>query len=446
MALFLQNTKTEIVDGAVLGQSTRRKEWLVSNTITEIVRDLGHKERMQFALTLSDTQLVEQFARYREEEAFEALLHRHGPLVFSVCRRMLFDLQDAEDAFQATFLVFARKAGSITDRSLLSNWLYGVAFRVASRVRKNGLRRQALERQAGIAEFAEEEKPLDTELAALLHEEVQRLPDKYRGPVVLCYVEGKSNEEAAGQLQWPVGTVKTRLGKARELLRSRLARRGVALTSALLVPSALCAAVPTVLLEKTFQTAIPFTTGNVIIGGAASPALTLATGVIRTMWLAKLKLLASSVLAFAFVLGMGGFAYQSFAVEPAAKKDAKKKEDKDVIQGTWKVEKVEEDGADASESPHGKLFMSKPLAINADKIVMEGLFEMTYKLDPTAKIKTLDLDNGGGKMFECVYTLDGDSLKICSPVMPGGDRPSEVATKAGSKTRLLILKREAKDK
>src|SRR5262249_22640760 len=101
----------------------------VSKAIPDVVRDLGGAARLQAALTLSDAQLLEQFARQRDEAAFEALLHRHGPLVFGVCRRMLFDVQDAEDAFQAAFLVLARKASSITRRSLLSNWLYGVAFR-----------------------------------------------------------------------------------------------------------------------------------------------------------------------------------------------------------------------------------------------------------------------------------------------------------------------------
>src|SRR5262249_22993803 len=159
---------------------------------------LGNAEGVQALLMLPDAQLLEQFALHRHEAAFEALLHRHGPLVFGVCRRMLFDRQDVEDAFQATFFVLARKAGSITRRSLLKNWLYGVAVRVAGRARKNALRRRGRERQDGnLTALAGEERSVDPELAPLLHEEVQRLPDKYRGPVVLCYLEGKTNEEAA---------------------------------------------------------------------------------------------------------------------------------------------------------------------------------------------------------------------------------------------------------
>src|SRR5262245_20642013 len=196
---------------------------------------LGKAERVQALRMLPDAQLLKLFALHRHEAAFEALLHRHGPLVFGVCRRMLFDRQDAEDAFQATFLVLANKAGSITRPSLLSNWLYGVALRVAGRARNNALRRRVRERQHGdLPAVAGAGRSVDPHLAPLLHEEVRRLPDKYRSPVVVCYLEGKTNEEAAAQLQWPVGTVKTRLDKAREMLRTRLARRGVALTAGLL--------------------------------------------------------------------------------------------------------------------------------------------------------------------------------------------------------------------
>jgi polysaccharide biosynthesis/export protein len=423
----------------------------VSKTITDVVRDLSNAERLQAALTLTDAQLLEQFALQCNEAAFEALLHRHGPLVFGVCRRMLFDVQDAEDAFQATFLVLARKAGSITQRSLLSNWLYGVAFRVAARARKNAFRRRAIERHdSDLTAVADATRSVDPDLGPLLHEQVQRLPEKYRGPVVLCYLEGKTNEEAADRLRWPVGTVKTRLDKAREILRTRLAQRGVALTVGLLAANTVTAAMPAALLDRTFQAALPFAGGNAIVGGAASAqALTLSTGVLRTMLLGKLKVLAAAVLAVAVVVGAGGLAYHGLAVEPPAKGDKKAdkpKEDKDAILGTWKVEKVEEDGKDASETDDGKRFRSKPWTITGDKIVLEGGFEMTYKLDPAAKPKAIDLDNGGGKTFDCVYALDGDTLQICAPLTPGGNRPAEVASKEGSRTRMLVLKREDKDK
>lgn len=170
------------------------------------------------------------------EGAFRAIVARHGPMVLGVCRHVLNQHQDAEDAFQATFLVLARKAASIRDRRVLSRWLYEVAYRIAMRARTNGVRRRAHERQGGeMAATATHDNHGWDELRPVLHDEVNRLPEKYRVPVILCYLEGKSNEEAAQLLQWPVGTVKGRLSRARDLLRSRLTRRGLALSAALLV-------------------------------------------------------------------------------------------------------------------------------------------------------------------------------------------------------------------
>ena len=158
------------------------------------------------------------------------------------------------------------------------------------------------------------------------------------------------------------------------------------------------------------------------------------------MALEKLKAVAAALLAVAVA---GGLGYAALAQD---KKPDKPKEDRDVIVGTWTVEKVEESGKDTSETDDGKVFRSNPLTISADKVVLEGVFEMSYKLDPAAKPKGIDLDNGAGKTFDCVYSLDGDTLKICAPVAPGGPRPTEVGTKKGSDTRLLVLKRKAKDK
>ncbi|MDR3634649.1 MAG: RNA polymerase sigma factor [Isosphaeraceae bacterium] len=187
-----------------------------------------------------DEELLRRFLESGDagaEAAFTALMQRHGPMVLGVCRHVLGRHQDAEDAFQATFLVLARKAGSIRSRNVLARWLYEVAYRTAVRARVAAVRRQAYERQGAqmtAAASDDQDRGWD-ELRPVLHEELRRLPEKYRTPVVLCYLEGKTNEEAARLLQWPVGTVKGRLSRARDMLRSRLDRRGVSITLALLV-------------------------------------------------------------------------------------------------------------------------------------------------------------------------------------------------------------------
>ncbi len=182
---------------------------------------------------LGEAQLLERFAGDRDEAAFAVLVARHGPMVLGVCRRLLRHEQDVEDAFQATFLVLARRAGGLRDAGKLAPWLYGVAHKVAARSRAVAGRRRDRERSVpDVAEPADHRRaardPDLDECRAVLHEEVNRLPAKYRSPVVLCHLEGQTHEQAAALLSWPVGTVRGRLSRARGLLKSRLARRGLA--------------------------------------------------------------------------------------------------------------------------------------------------------------------------------------------------------------------------
>ena len=223
------------------------------------------------AAGLTEGELLERFVRGHDEAAFEALLARHGPMVLGVCRQLLRDPNDVDDAFQATFLVLVRKAGTLRRCDLLGNWLYGVAYRVAARARALSARRLArapngpdiVERLEGVDcrrdSGGDDPTVLDPEPRPWLHEELGRLPEKYRVPVRLCYFEGLTHEEAAQRLGWPLGTVKGRLARARELLRRRLTRRGVTLTGATLaahlaLPDAR-AAVPASLEYATLQAA-----------------------------------------------------------------------------------------------------------------------------------------------------------------------------------------------
>src|SRR5262249_46009009 len=213
--------------------------------------------------TIPDAQLLARFVRHRDEAAFELLVWRHGPMVLSVCRRVLRDAWDVDDAFQATFLTLVRRAGSIGKRESVSSWLYTVAYRVALRARGRAARRSARQEGLGGIDVAAAAPGPDTALAwrevgPVLDAEVQRLPEKYRAAFVLCCLEGKTNEEAARELGCPKGTVLSRLARARERLRRRLSDRGLLLS---VVPFALLltrhaaaqAALPPALVTTTVQ-------------------------------------------------------------------------------------------------------------------------------------------------------------------------------------------------
>jgi RNA polymerase sigma factor (sigma-70 family) len=254
---------------------------------------------------VEDGLLLQRFCRERDSAAFTELMKRHGLLVLAVCRRVLRHDQDAEDAFQATFLVLARRAGSIRNRGALAAWLYGVAYRVAMRAKRDAARRRERERHANPpSAVALPGEPTGRELLALLDAEVQQLPEKYRTPFVLCCLENKSMAEAAELLGWKLGTVSGRLCRARQQLLRRLARHGVtlsaALTAAALAPHAASAAVPGALTDATVKAVLGTSAdGSCLI---SSRVAALVEGVNRAMTFSKLKpmlvlLLAASVTA-----------------------------------------------------------------------------------------------------------------------------------------------------
>ena len=193
---------------------------------------LGHLRRVVVRRCdggLGDAQLLERFADRRDEAAFEVLVWRHGPMVFGVCRRVLGHRDDAEDALQATFLALARQAGSISKRTSLASWLYKVAYRTALRARDQARKHVAGPLPPeGVPDRPSHDPAEAREMREALDEELLQLPEKYRAPLVLSYLQGLTNEEVAAQLGCPVGTVFTRLARGREMLRSRLLRRGVA--------------------------------------------------------------------------------------------------------------------------------------------------------------------------------------------------------------------------
>lgn len=260
---------------------------------------------------LSDAQLLRLFIGQGSEDAFTAIVRRHGPLVLRVCRQLLSNAHDADDAFQATFLVLARKAKAIGRGDLLAGWLYGVARRIAVRVRVQAARRHS--REQPLMEATATTTPPELEARehwSMLHEEVVRLPAKYRQPVVLCYLEGKTLEEAARLLDWPKGTVSGRLARARDLLQRRLTRRGVAVPVAggvavLLGSRSVMAAVPRELLRCSVAAALAFAAGLPAAGVISPTALSLAEGVLQTMFVTKLKIVGAALLVFALAATVG---------------------------------------------------------------------------------------------------------------------------------------------
>ncbi len=211
---------------------------------------------------MNDDVMLADFLASRDEAAFEVLVRRHGPMVLRACRDILGDRDDAEDAFQATFLVLSRHAGSIRDRGSLGRWLYGVACRISRRARSRATRRRARERQALVMEAASppDFDAADRELRPILHEEIGRLPSRLRDAIVLCYFEGLTVEEAARRLDCPVGTLKSRLVKGRDTLRSRLVRRGLAASALLMILATMTdgatAGVPEGLVEATVKAGV----------------------------------------------------------------------------------------------------------------------------------------------------------------------------------------------
>ncbi len=257
-----------------------------------------------------DHQLLQRFIMTREEAAFAALVERHGPMVLGVCRSILGNHHDAEDIFQAAFLVLARKAGSIRRSESVGSWLYAVAYRLAQKARVRAGKRRVYEQQASKSPG---QTTMDDvtwgELRVILHEEVSRLPDKLRAAVVLCYWEGRTHEQAGQQLGCAKGTVKDRLERARELLRSRLARRGLALSTtwfaASLAGGMASAAVPMSLAQATVRGAILFEMGQLPVGIVSEGAVACARKVLQAMLLAKLKYGLALMLAIGVLGGVG---------------------------------------------------------------------------------------------------------------------------------------------
>jgi RNA polymerase sigma factor (sigma-70 family) len=247
-----------------------------------------------------DGRLLARFAAAGDAEAFDTLVRRHGPMVYNVCRRTLGDEHAAEDAFQATFLVLARRAPALDRRPSVANWLYTVAVRLARKARRRSVPTFPDPPQPAAPHADPLEQVSGRELCAVIDEELARLPDRYRAPVLLCCLEGRSRDEAARELGWSEGTVKGRLERGRELLRRRLTRRGLTVPAALGAGVLTAAAVPITLAGETARAAAAFAAGST--GGVAPAAAALARGTLGGLNWGRLTV-AMTVIAVGVVAG-----------------------------------------------------------------------------------------------------------------------------------------------
>lgn len=302
---------------------------------------------------LIDAHLLERFVRFHDEAAFEVLVWRHGPMVRGVCHRILRHEQDAEDAFQATFLILARKAATVGNGRAIAGWLHRVAHRVA--VRAKAAVRRRVERETPLGDVPAAERVPDvvwSDLRPILDEEVNRLPEKYRTPFILCYLAGRTNAEAARELGCPPGSVVSRLAWARERLRTRLARRGVTLSAV-----AAAAALPAGLVTSAVAAAVRIAAGETVAGVASAPVVALTQGVLRAMYWTRIKIVTGCLLA-AGVLGAGGVLWRpgpepgvraEGPAEPPPKADKQDRPPAKVEEKTYKFEIREKPWKDVLE-------------------------------------------------------------------------------------------------
>jgi RNA polymerase sigma factor (sigma-70 family) len=296
---------------------------MAASPTSEVISHLRRTELLRDGAGLTDAQLLADYLSRRDEAALAALVRRHAPMVWGVCRRVLRNHHDAEDAFQATFLVLVRKAASIASPKLLANWLYGVAHQTALKARATAAKRRAKERQATVMpEPATIGPDLWNDVQPLLDQELSRLPDKYRVAIVLCDLEGKTRKEAARQLGVPEGTLAARVARGRVMLAKRLARHGLAVSGAalgaMLGQDAASAGVPTLVVSSAIKAASLFAAGQTAATGVISMQVAALTeGVLKTMLLNKLKVAVVVMLVLGGLgIGASTLPHGTVAAEP----------------------------------------------------------------------------------------------------------------------------------
>jgi RNA polymerase sigma factor (sigma-70 family) len=359
----------------------------------------------------ADDVLLERFTAQRDQAAFAALVQRHGPMVLGVCRRVLQHEQDAEDAFQAVFCVLARKAATIRRRTAVGSWLYGVASRIARKAKTLQIRRRM--RTSPLPDVPAPDNPPEWEwrdLWPILDEEVNRLPEHYRQPFVLCQLEGKTTQEAAAELRCPPGTVSSRLTRARERLRARLTRRGLALSVATLAAvvsrQTATAAVPAELAQTAVQIGLGYSAGLPVAVHVADLANRFLKWQALTRWIkaAGLLMVVGLVAVALFFLTQG------------------RKSQTDLgLQGSWGSARVWFRGQEVPAVNLQMTFTGDRFSMRSDVFPP---MSATVRVDANKDPKEIDLfypDTGVTDLG--IYRLDGDRLQLCINT-EGRERPT----------------------
>ena len=424
---------------------------------------------------LTDGELLTLFLNNRDDAALAALVRRHASMVWGVCNRMLRSHHDAEDAFQATFLVLVRKAATVVPREAVGNWLYGVAHQTAVRLRATAAKKGGRERQVVDMPEPVVKASSSNDLLPLLDQELSCLPKKYRGLIVLCHLESKTLKEVARQLSIPEGTVAGRLARAKAMLAKRLARRGVTVSggtmAAVLAQSAASASAPTTLVAATIKATSLMAAGQAVSAGLVSAkVIALTKGMVQAMFMSKIKnvlavvLIVGVVLGGAMGLGIGLFNPRTQAGEqtelkinpPEAKEesvdvaaaDGPNGKDKDVkaelmkLDGGWRLVGLEVGGKSVNPetpAPTFRYFSGTESTWNSGLRWGKG----QIKINPAKTPKWIDETTtvgAGEKRFLGVYELKADTLRLFfAPA--GEERPTAFKTKEGTQQTILIFER-----
>jgi len=374
---------------------------MAANHLSRVVTDLC-LAAAQAGGTLSDSQLLGRFIDQRDQAAFAALVRRHGPIVWGVCRRIVGHHQDSEDAFQATFLVLARKATVIQPREMLGNWLYGVARRTATKAKSLAKKRRRREKSLATTN---EPTSLHHETTyswePIIDRELARLPEKYRVAIILCDLQNKTGKDAAALLKIPEGTLSSRLRTARDLLAKRLARHGLPLVGealALILSQELAkAAVPRAARLAVIKAAPAIAAGQALTACSISPAvITLTEGVLNIMWISKAKIITGAVVALLMV-GTGGFvSLRTMAVARTGEKavaQAQREQPADQDDAEPEVKKV----AQAQAVPPAKV----PSQTRQSDLAHDSLNYLTgWKRDPEIEREWKNISTDQGKLLQ----------------------------------------------